>query len=287
LCGDSIINDEKTMTSSDARLPIDASTDRAARNFQSATGMLAHLCALYDSGVVEAARLMSNIASQLAVARRQNVPLLAQVGLLDDARIVIEEATRGAHVTASTPFSPLVTLISGVRTGEGDEPQPVAMWLPAFCRPPPFTGRFASLTVDEWLDDPAIPIAGGRITRRRLIECVRDQDGGAHVGPQRGESPDDVDLVNAFPISNKTSIEVLQKATKVSDLLLPVTLPVLRQVAHELLSAIWWFVDPRVHLSSLVCKFEGTSLRAAFVPELYPNVGPVYGVTPTVVKRGA
>src|SRR4029077_13505842 len=94
-CGNSIMTGEETMTSSDARLPIDTSTDRAARNFQSATGMLAHLCALYDSGVFEAARLKSNLVSQLAVARRQNVPLLAQVGLLDDARIVIEEATRG------------------------------------------------------------------------------------------------------------------------------------------------------------------------------------------------
>jgi hypothetical protein len=141
--------------------------------------------------------------------------------------------------------------------------------------------------VDEWLDDPAIPIAGDRVTRRRLIECVRDQDGGAHSDPDLAQSPDYVELVNSFPISKKSSLETPGKVSIVWDSLPAVTLPILRQVAHELLSAIWWFMDRGVHLPTLVCKFEGASLQAAFVPEAYPNIGPVYGVAPTVVKRGA
>lgn len=58
--------------------------------------MLGHLCALYDRGVFEAARLMSNLIFQLAVPRRMNTPLLAQLGWLHGLRVVVDAGVR-AH----------------------------------------------------------------------------------------------------------------------------------------------------------------------------------------------
>lgn len=50
--------------------PIDKNESTALRNFFSATAMLGHLCALYDLGVFESGRLMSNLLFQLVVKRK-------------------------------------------------------------------------------------------------------------------------------------------------------------------------------------------------------------------------
>jgi hypothetical protein len=64
-------------------------------------------------------------------------------------------------------------------------------------------------------------------------------------------------------------------------------MPILRQIAHELLSAIYSQTDIRngLYIPSLVCLFEGSELKDAFVPDDYPTVGPVHGKTPGVVQR--
>lgn len=49
--------------------PADKLDNRILRNFLSATAMLGHLCALYDSGVFEAGRLMSNLLCYFQSAR--------------------------------------------------------------------------------------------------------------------------------------------------------------------------------------------------------------------------
>lgn len=62
--------------------PTDKLDNRGLRNFLSATAMLGHLCGLYDRGVFEAGRLMSNLLFQLAVTRKStNTPLLVSGGL--------------------------------------------------------------------------------------------------------------------------------------------------------------------------------------------------------------
>ena len=71
--------------------PTNKLDNRVLNNFLSATAMLGHLCALYDRGVFEAGRLMSNLLFQLAVRRKQtNIPLLEQVGVPDTFRIVVD-----------------------------------------------------------------------------------------------------------------------------------------------------------------------------------------------------
>jgi hypothetical protein len=64
-------------------------------------------------------------------------------------------------------------------------------------------------------------------------------------------------------------------------------MPLLRQISHELLSAIYSQTDVRecFYLTSLVCTFRGTELLGAFVPEGYVNIGPVHGKTPAVIPR--
>jgi hypothetical protein len=60
---------------------------------------------------------------------------------------------------------------------------------------------------------------------------------------------------------------------------------ILRQISHELLSAIYSQTDIRGVLQSpsLVCLFEGADLKGVFVPEGYPDVGPVHEKTPAVI----
>jgi hypothetical protein len=118
---------------------------------------------------------------------------------------------------------------------------------------------------------------------------VRDQDGGAHSDPdsELAKSPDYVELVNSFPISKQSAIEAPGSATLAWDLLPPVTMPILRQIAHEMLSAMWSQSDIResVYLPTLVCTFRGVEFQGAYVPESYPDVGPINGKMPAVIPR--
>lgn len=267
-------------------VPADKNADRVFRNCVSAVAMLGHLCALYDRGVFEAGRLMSNLLFQLAVKQRSNTPLLEQVGYFDSLKIIVDVHTLSARMPTNPTMSPLVSLLFGLKADLHQTLRPAAGWLIAPRRPPPFDG-FASLGLNDWLDDPVIPTSIGAISRRRLIVVVRDQDGGAHSDPDHklARSPDYVELVNAFPVSKHSQIESTGSAMLAWDLLPPVTLPILRQIAHEMLSAIWSqsYIRELVDLPTLVCTFRGTELLGAFVPGGYPDLGPIYGRAPAIV----
>ena len=58
-------------------------------------------------------------------------------------------------------------------------------------------------------------------------------------------------------------------------------------IAHELLCAIYSQTNTLslAELPCLVCLFSETSLRGVYVPEGYPDVGPVYGRRPEIVPR--
>jgi hypothetical protein len=121
---------------------------------------------------------------------------------------------------------------------------------------------------------------------------VRDQDGGAHTDSDeklRKNSPDYVELVNSFPISKHSAIQILQRSTLVWNQLPAVTLPILRQIAHKMLSALFSQSDLRTHIDppSLVCLFKAGEMKGAFVPEDYPDIGPIYGTPATRVARKA
>ena len=62
-------------------------------------------------------------------------------------------------------------------------------------------------------------------------------------------------------------------------------MPILRQISHELLSAIYSQTDIRGMLQSpsLICLFEERDLRGAFVLAGYPILGPIDGKTPAIV----
>lgn len=270
-------------------MPIDKTTNRAGKNFLSASAMLGHLCALYDKGVFEAGRLMSNLLFQLAVKRGStNVPLIEQVGLWSSIRITVDRTVIGSNIPASPTMSPLVGLMFGLRD-EGSEMRPAASWIPAVVRPGTAAQGFVDLPIDEWLDDRVIPTAAKMLSRRELIVAIRDQDGGAHSDPDAklAKSPDYVELVNSFPCSKESNIRTPTGMTLVWDLLPPITLPLLRQIGHEMLSAIWSQTDIRdaVYIPSLVCCFRGTAMLGAFVPEDYPDIGLVNGKRPGVIRR--
>jgi len=266
----------------------DKTSDRPLRNALSAVAMLGHLCGLYDRGVYEAGRLMANLVFQLVIERRKNAPLLKQIGHFDRLRIVIDSSTLSTEMPASPTMSPLVSLMFGLKADSADTLKSAAIWLPAFRRPPPHKG-FESMTIDAWLDDAVIPTTTRILTRRELVQVIRDQDGGAHSDPDAklAKSPDYAELVNAFPISKHSHVVTPSATTIVWEVLPPVTMPILRQVAHELLSTIYSQSDVgnTVYPPTLVCLFRDTTLTNVVVPEDYPKSGPIYGLQPTVVAR--
>lgn len=266
--------------------PTDKLNNRLSRNFLSATAMLGHLCALYDRGVFEAGRLMSNLIFQLAVTRKQtNTPLLQQIGVSDTFQVVVDTATLGSNLRPDATMSSLAGLMFGLRR-ESDKLAPAAFWLPAVQKPGP-APAFAALSIEAWLDDPVIPTTKKILTRKDLISAVRDQDGGAHSDPDAKlqKSIAYVELVNQFPASKAAHVRTPEGVTFAWEILPPVTMPILRQISHELLSAIYSQTDIRGILQSpsLICLFEGTDLKGAFVPEGYPILGPIHGKTPAVI----
>lgn len=275
-------------TDASSYMPADKLDDRIMRNLLSATAMLGHLCALYDRGVFEAGRLMSNLLFQLAVKRKRNTPLLEQAGAVDAFQIIVDQKTLGSKLLPTATMSPLVELMFGPRSNAGNM-VPAAYWLPAALSLEPAMPAFSALSVTAWLDDPIIPTTQKVLSRRDLIEAVRDQDGGAHSDPdpKLERSIGYVELVNSFPASKAAHIQMPAGTTFVWDLLPPVTMPLLRQVSHELLSAIYSQTDVReiIYLPSLVCFFEGTNLKGACVPEGYSRIGPVHGKAPAVIQR--
>lgn len=266
--------------------PTDKLDNRVSRNFLSATAMLGHLCGLYDRGVFEAGRLMSNLLFQLAVTRKQtNTPLLEQIGIPDTFKIAIDTTTLSSNLRPEATMSSLVGLMFGLRQ-ESAKMVPAAYWLPAVQKPGP-APAFTTLSVEAWLDDPVIPTTPKILSRKDLISSVRDQDGGAHSDPDAKlqKSIAYVELVNQFPASKAAHVRTPEGVTFAWELLPPVTMPILRQISHELLSAIYSQTDVRGILQSpsLICLFEGAELKGAFVPEGYPDMGPIHGKTPAVI----
>jgi hypothetical protein len=171
---------------------------------------------------------------------------------------------------------------------ESGKSLPAPQWLPVMLKPGP-APAFCALSLDTWLDDPVIPTTHQTLSRRELILAVRDQDGGAHsdTDAKLEKSIAYVELVNAFPASKHSRVETPDGTSFAWELLPPVTMPILRQISHELLSAIYSQTDVRqsIYLPSLVCIFEGTELKCACIPEEYPAMGPVHGKTPAVIPR--
>ena len=267
--------------------PVDKLENRVAKNFLSATAMLGHLCALYDRSVFEAGRLMSNLLFQLAVSRKStNVPLLKQIGVTDALRVVVDTATLGKNVSLEN-MTPLAGFMFGLRR-ERAKMVPTAYWVPVFRRPGP-APPFAALSIDEWLNDPVIPTTKKILSRKDLIDFVRDQDGGAHSDPDERlqKSIDYVELVNSFSVSKMSHVKTPDGVTFPWESLPPVTMPILRQISHELLSAIYSQTDVRqaIYLPSLVSIFEGTDIKCVCVPEGYSDVGLVYDKAPAVISR--
>lgn len=267
--------------------PTDKLENRVFANFLAATAMLGHLCALYDRGVFQAGRLMSTLLFQLAILRRStNIPLLKQVGVFDSLRIVVDSSAQGKNLSSGN-MSALVHLMFGL-AGEQGKLAPAARWIPILQKPGA-APTFAALSIEEWLNDAVIPTAQKTLSRKDLIEAVRDQDGGAHSDPDAKlqKSTEYVELVNSFPISKMSHVKTSDGTEYPWELLPPVTMPILRQISHELLSSIYSQTDvsQRFYLPSLVCIFNGTDLKGAFVPEEYPDVGPIHGKTPAVIAR--
>ena len=169
--------------------------------------------------------------------------------------------------------------------------RPAASWIPAVLRPTKAPQEFVDLSIDEWLDDRVIPTTAKMLSRRELIVAMRDQDGGAHSDPDSklAKSPDYLELVNSFPCSKESHICTPVGMTLVWDLLPPITMPLLRQIGHEMLSAVWSQTDIRdaVYIPSLVCCFRSGEMLGAFVPEDYPDVGLVNGKKPAAIRRPA
>ncbi|WP_158702962.1 hypothetical protein [Allosphingosinicella vermicomposti] len=262
---------------------VDKTSGRAQRNFLSALAMLGHLVALYDRGVFESARLMSNLICQIAVKKANNLPLLSQVGV-EGIKIIVDRSALGASVLNSSS-SPLASLLfGGSHDGSGGY-EPRAHWVPLVFRLSPPDG-FVELSIDTWLDDPVIPTSNKIMSRRDLIIAVRDADGGAHSDSDQKflKHVSYIELINSFPIHKNSEAF----GTNIWNMLPPVILPMLRQIAHELLSSVYSQVTELRDIinppPSLVCIFEGAEFRGAFAPKGYIAPGKVYGREPIFLE---
>ena len=268
------------------KVPVDKIANRPFRNFVSAVAMLGHLCSLYDRGIFESARLMSNLLHQLAVKRKSNSPLLEQIGA-DNIMIVVDVETLSSKLPANPTTSPLASVLFGLKKDHAGALRPVAHWVPTVYKLTPLIG-FASLTIEEWLDDPIIPTKDKTLSRGELIGFVRDQDGGAHSDPDTKllKSTNYLDLVNHFPISKLSFVDNNGKQALAWELLPPVTHPMLRQIAHEMLSAIFSQTNIQSMINpppTVICLFDGNELKGVFAPPGYQSLGKVYGRDPEVV----
>lgn len=177
-------------------------------------------------------------------------------------------------------YSPLVGLVFGV-SNASRIPVPVAYWVPAVYRLTPLTG-VESLTLEDWLGQKVVPTKEKVLSREELITFVRDQDGGAHSDPDTKllKSSAYIELVNSFPISKKSFINNQGKMSIPWEMLPAVTLPILRQIAHELLSAIYSQSDIKNYIwppPSLICIFDGDGLEGVYMPDGYVAPGKVNG----------
>lgn len=230
---------------------------------------------------------MSTLLFQLAITRKQtNTPLLRQIGIAETFYITVDTTTLGSSLRPDATMSSLVGLMFGLRR-EKEKMAPTAFWLPAMQKPGP-APAFKAQCIEAWLDDPVIPTTQNILTRKDLICAVRDQDGGAHsdADAKLQKSIAYVELVNQFPASKATHVRTPEGVTFPWELLPPVTMPILRQISHELLSAIYSQTDIRRMLQSpsLICLFEDIHLKGAFVPDGYPTLGPIHGKTPAVIQ---
>jgi hypothetical protein len=247
---------------------------RPTRNFLSATIMLGHLCALYDRGVFEAARLMSNLLFQLAVERPTNIPLIHQVGLRE-MPIIVDSRAQSENLKSENG-SNLAGVFFGFRELKPGEMVPQARWIPLFASPDT-AESFTALTLQQWLDEVVISIPGHSLSRKQLVCYVRDQDGGAHSDSDQriSKSTAYLELVDNFPMSKKSAIDNQGQITAVWDLLPPFTHALLRQISHEMLSSIYSATDIKhaAPLPTLICFFNGTEMQSACVPMGYPSLG--------------
>jgi hypothetical protein len=83
---------------------------------------------------------MSNLLYQLAVRKRNNIPLLDQLGHMSTLRIVVDCQTLSSRMAENPTMSPLVSLLFGLKANAFGTLQLIAVWLPAVRRPPPIEG---------------------------------------------------------------------------------------------------------------------------------------------------
>jgi hypothetical protein len=250
--------------------------------------MLGHLCALYDRGIFEAARLMSNLLFQLSIERRgTNIPLLAQVGL-SDLPIVIDDH---AKELGSDDQSPLAGIRFGVGSwNPGEAMKPFAQWIPLFAQHHD-NPRFSAVGLADWLTKPIIPTGNEVLNRQDLITFVRDQDGGAHSDTDEriAKSQRYLELVDWFPLHKASTFEFEESVSIPWEMLPPYTHVLLRQISHELLSAI--FSNSHVGAlgppPTLIVLFDGTKFGGAFVPKGYPALDPIHGQVPIEIDSPA
>lgn len=252
-------------------------SERTGKHLFTAIGMLGQLCMLYDRGNLSAAPLMTTLLHQLVIRSPNNTPLFDQVGW--DRGSFPMAVRSGTLSDGSAQYAATAHLIFGVTHALAPSSQWYCDFVVPFVEP-----SFELTTVKAWLEAPVAPGASRLLSRFDVIKTIRNKDGGAHADTDTNmeREVDYLELLGWLPCSPTSTIEIEGVAFSASAHLPPVTYPLIRQCAFELLSAIYSFTDVHEHLAptSIVGVFQGSRLQYVVAPEGYPSFERVYGQEP-------
>lgn len=254
-------------------------SERVAKHLFTAIGNLSQLCTMYDNGAFSLAPLMTTLIHQLVIRTPSNVPLFDQVGW-DRASfpVMVRSGLLGEEAARRTAVAHLFI-------GATRDMQPMSRWFCDF-QAPRDAVDFQRTTIKDWLEAPVAAGSSKLLSRFDVIKTIRNKDGGSHFDTdQRMEKEIDyLELLNWLPVDRRSVIEIDSVKFSVSAHLPPVTYPIVRQCAFELLSAIYSFTDMSERLlpATIVAIFGASDLLYVVAPDGYPKSDSVYGQTPLV-----
>lgn len=188
-------------------------------------GLLVSLGAQFDGGVPTMALPLAVSIRVLAHDTGASHSLLGQLGLKDSIQ----------YVDTATPIDPANLLPTAglvmMRTTNDGQGHLVADWVPPLDDGPP-TRQGKVVSFVTWWDTPVVKDVKETLwSRRKLVLAVANQEGGAHVDPDRNEALRQFEEENGFGwmIVDANGRRPMDHQP---------LLPCVRQIAHELQRSI-------------------------------------------------
>jgi len=181
-----------------SKTKIKLSEGHLLEQFEDALDLLFGACVEFDKGKINQ---FKTIGVQLRILLHESkncIPLLHTIGVKTNTKFY---STNFAD--ASRNIAPHLALVKMRVIGGQNGPQ--LEYLPAFNF---FNAAFDWLSFDDWWTEIVIDDKrGGLFSRSRVVSCVADQDGGAHVDPSLADDYFRLSRMNSLGIKIETSAD--------------------------------------------------------------------------------